>query len=287
LPNEINFGALAVKAKKIRGKDLSMFAVTPAEALATRFSRITQDGKIVWRTEFIGPPPSRQTEQLVDAEPPEYVDPKPFEVRQPQAFLVEQEAGAVVSPHFHFVDQFQVIVSGTGLLGTHPVSPISVHFAGAHTGYGPIVPGENGLFYFTFRASADETGAQYLPGARARMRRAKRRNRIAKHLPLSSESELSSRQDNEISIGLDESDGLSVQLLRVAPNQSVTTPDIALGFGASMLVANGDVMLDEKHYGVWSCLYAAAEETTVRLTAGRGGAEILFLRYPHAELCRK
>ena len=48
-----------------------------------------------------------------------------------------------------------------------------------------------------------------------------------------------------------------------------------------MLVANGEVMLDERHYGVWSCLYAAREETTVKLTAGPDGAEVLFLRYPH------
>ena len=72
-----------------------MLAVTQAEASSTRFSRITADGKIVWRTEFIGPPPSRRTEQLIDAKPPEYTDPKPFETREPQAFLVEQEAGGL------------------------------------------------------------------------------------------------------------------------------------------------------------------------------------------------
>jgi hypothetical protein len=68
-----------------------MLAVTQAEASSTRFSRITADGKIVWRTEFIGPPPSRRTEQLIDAKPPEYTDPKPFETREPQAFLVERK----------------------------------------------------------------------------------------------------------------------------------------------------------------------------------------------------
>src|ERR1700748_2291479 len=209
------------------GRGLNMLAVTQAEASGTRFSRKTADGRIVWRTEFIGPAPSRRTEQLVDAKPPEYTDPKPFEVREPQAFLVEQEAGATVAPHFHYVDQFQVIVSGDGILGRHPVSPLTVHFAGAHTGYGPIIPGANGLCYFTFRASADETGAQYLPAASARMRKGQRRNLVAEHLPLSPPASLAARQQNEAVVGLEAEDGLSVQLLRIAPKSSMQLPDLA------------------------------------------------------------
>src|ERR1700742_2225242 len=196
-----------------------MLGTTLTEASPSRFSRVTADGKIVWRTEFIGPPPSRRTDQLVDAAPPEYSEPQPSEIREPQAFLVEQEAGATVAPHFHFVDQFQVIVSGDGILGRHPVSPLTVHFPGAHTGYGPIIPGEKGLSYFTFRASADETGAQYLPAASARMRKGQRRNLVAEHLPLSPPTDLASRQQNEIVVGLEAEDGLSVQLLRIAPNR--------------------------------------------------------------------
>lgn len=261
-----------------------MLAVTQAEASSTRFSRVTADGKIVWRTEFIGPPPSRRTEQLVDAKPPEYTDPKPSEVREPQAFLVEQEAGATVAPHFHYVDQFQVIVSGDGILGRHPVSPLTVHFAGAHTGYGPIIPGEKGLSYFTFRASADETGAQYLPASSARMRKGQRRNLVAEHLPLSSPADLASRRQNEVAVGLEAEDGLSVQLLRIAPKCSMRLPDFASGSGASILVAAGQVVFDGKSYGTWSCLYARPDEIPPELVAGADGAEVLFLRYPRHAL---
>ncbi len=257
-----------------------MLGVTQAEASSSRFSRVTADGKIVWRTEYIGPPPSRRTEQLVDAKPPEYADPKPSEVREPQAFLVEQEAGATVAPHFHYVDQFQVIVSGDGILGRHPVSPLTVHFAGAHTGYGPIIPGENGLSYFTFRASADETGAQYLPAASARMRKGQRRNLVAKHLPLSAPADLASRRQTEIEVGLEAPDGLSVQLLRIAPKGSMLLPEFSLGSGVSILVAAGEVAFDGTHYGMWSCLYARPDELPPALVAGADGAEVLFLRYP-------
>jgi len=71
-----------------------------------------------------------------------------------------------------------------------------------------------------------------------------------------------------------------VQMLRIPPNKSIVAPDIALGFGASMLVVNGELMLDQKPYGVWSALYAGKDEPAVTLTAGLGGVEVLFMRYP-------
>src|SRR5262245_55018252 len=58
--------------------------------------------------------------------------------RLPQAFLVENTPHRVLRTHYHDVDQFQVIVSGHGTLGKHAVRPYSVHFARAHTPYGPI-----------------------------------------------------------------------------------------------------------------------------------------------------
>jgi hypothetical protein len=261
-----------------------MLAVTRDEVSSSRFSRVTANGSLLWRTDFIGPPPSRRTEQLVDAEPPEYIEPKPYEIREPQAFLVEQEAGAQVAPHFHYVDQFQVIVAGDGILGRHPVAPFTVHFAGAHTGYGPIIPGSNGLMYFTFRASADSTGAQYLPGASRRMRKGQRRNLVAEDLPVSSSASLASRQQNQIDIGLEAEDGLSVQLLRIAPKKSLRLPDFSLGAGVSMVVVAGAVVFDGKHYGLLSCLYGRQDEASPELVAGAGGAEVLFLRYPRRAL---
>ena len=80
----------------------------------------------------------------------------------PQAFLVEQEANATILTHYHQQNQFQVVVGGDGTLGRHAVAPLLVHYAGAFTGYGPIVSGAQGLQYLTFRANNDP-GAQFLP----------------------------------------------------------------------------------------------------------------------------
>ncbi|HYF07793.1 MAG TPA: hypothetical protein VD970_09230, partial [Acetobacteraceae bacterium] len=157
------------------------YVTAAAEAAPTRFARRTREGATIWRTDFFGPPPSPVGSNSVDpaALPTvEYTDPAPGDRRPPQAFLVEQEPGAIVHPHFHFVDQFQVAVDGGGLLGRHPIAPVTVHFAGACTAYGPITPGEAGLKYFTLRASADGTGAQFLPASRGRMRPTAKRHRL-------------------------------------------------------------------------------------------------------------
>ena len=62
----------------------------------------------------------------------------------PQSFLVEQDANSVILPHFHMQDEFQVVVQGEGSIGRHPVRALAVHYAGAHTGYGPITAGAEG-----------------------------------------------------------------------------------------------------------------------------------------------
>jgi len=42
----------------------------------------------------------------------------------PMAFLVEKEPGAVVKPHFHRADQYQVVVSGGGRMGRHALDGV-------------------------------------------------------------------------------------------------------------------------------------------------------------------
>ena len=41
---------------------------------------------------------------------------------RPMAFLAEGTAKRVIKPHFHDVDQFQIIVSGGGVLGKSPLA---------------------------------------------------------------------------------------------------------------------------------------------------------------------
>ena len=71
-----------------------------------------------WNTAFIG---ANRYTLPPDAKPPA------DDALHPMAFLVEKWPGAVIRPHFHQADQFQVVVAGRGMLGDHEFSDGSVH----------------------------------------------------------------------------------------------------------------------------------------------------------------
>jgi len=259
-----------------------IFARTAADAASSRFARRTPEGAAIWRTDFFGPPPSPVDSGSVDpgsAEGPEYVEPRPGEIRPPQAFLVEQEPGATVHAHFHYVDQFQVVVGGSGRIGKHDLTPIMVHFAGANTPYGPILPSDQGISYFTLRASADSTGAQFMPAARARRRPAPWRYELARPVT-STEKALSGRQEVEIEPILSGDGGLSVVMLRLPPGGSVATPPPSEGNGQSLLVTAGSILHGGSICGRLSALFIPPASPAPGLTAGAGGADVLLLQFP-------
>ena len=71
----------------------------------------------------------------------------------PQAFLVHMpDEGSTIRPHFHDVDQFQVVVGGGGRMGPEAIGPVAFHYADAYTPYGPIIGGRDGIEFFTIRA---------------------------------------------------------------------------------------------------------------------------------------
>ena len=72
----------------------------------------------------------------------------------PTCKLIEQDPNSILTPHFHAVDQFQVVVAGSGAFGKVPVRPMTVHYAGAYTPYGPITT-EDGIEYFVARNGVD------------------------------------------------------------------------------------------------------------------------------------
>src|SRR5262245_32821316 len=73
----------------------------------------------------------------------------------PQIYLAEEPADDALPAHFHAVDQFQVVVKGSGAFGKHEVAPFAVHYADAYSPYGPIRAGAGGLDFFTVRTLPD------------------------------------------------------------------------------------------------------------------------------------
>jgi hypothetical protein len=186
---------------------------------------------------------------------------------RPQAFLVEMvEPGAVIPPHFHVEDEFQVVVAGSGSLGKHALDGIAVHFAEAYTPYGPIRTGPDGLTFFTLRAKADP-GAEYMPGARARMIRKARRN-VAAEVPPGASGALWPTHD----------DGLGAWIVRAAAGAAVIPPP---GDGGRYyLVVEGSAVQGATPLPRWSCIWAAAGAGSPALVAGRDGAGLVVVQFP-------
>jgi hypothetical protein len=199
----------------------------------------------------------------------------------PQAFLVEQNPNQVARPHFHLVDQFQVVVAGAGLLGKRPVGGIGVHYANAHTPYGPIEAGPNGLHYLTLRNRWDTTRAHMMPESRAEQAKTPRRHLLVETFDPCDETSLAAvMQPGCRALHGPDEDGLAVWLHRLGPGQSVTGADPRTGGGQYWLVLAGAMLADGRDLDPRSCLYLSPDETALAIRAGEAGLEVLGLQFP-------
>ncbi len=196
--------------------------------------------------------------------------------RGPQAFLVEHEKpGHVIKPHFHHVDQFQIVVHGGGKLGKHPLQPVSVHYTDSFTPYGPIVAGDEGLKFFNLRPCAD-IGAEYMPGARERMLRHAGRALVAE----TEDRNPSDATGVSVTPMIEpHPDGLEVTDILAGPGEAL--PDVVAGGGGRYeLVLAGSVKVDGTVYGRWSCVFTSAGSSVPGRAAGPEGAHVLVAQAP-------
>jgi len=193
----------------------------------------------------------------------------------PQAFLVEQDPGTLIEPHFHQENEFQVVVAGTGFLGRHVVEPVRVHYAGAHTGYGPITAGTHGLSYFTLRAKSDP-GAQFLPGARDRMQKGPKRHLLGRaHRPLAPSELTALREAQTIELWEPQPDGIGAWMLRVPPDCLASAPPQTSS--RFLLVSGGALQLKGE---ILPRFATAFLDEASEMRAGEEGLELLVLQFP-------
>lgn len=242
---------------------------TSSEAVRPQRRPICSNGVDLHTTTFIG------TNWMVrgpDSPPP----PGPGEL-YPMAFLVEQPPGAVVAAHFHQADQFQVVVAGGGTLGRHPVAPVTVHYTNAHTAYGPIAAGEEGIHYFTLRNGYDP-GARYLPAATPELKA------VAGRQPWQTTTEPVARADvapaRAEELLAPRADGLGAWRHFLPPGGSAAGPDPSAGRGQFWMVVAGELAGPEGPLPPLSLIFVAPDEPPLSLRAGPAGAEVLAMQYP-------
>ena len=194
----------------------------------------------------------------------------------PMAYLVSQSADSTVNAHYHQADQFQVFVGGSGRIGVHAVQPLTVHFAGAHSPYGPLVAGGAGLQYLTLRRSWDP-GAQWMPESAPTLRQmAGRRQRAATSAPVGCDGPLP-RQAGASRVHPLLEDGLAgAWLIELGPGAGYVARGAADRFA---FVQAGQARSGESVLATGACLFAGADEKEVGFIAGDVGARIVLAQF--------
>jgi hypothetical protein len=198
----------------------------------------------------------------------------------PMAFLVEQDPGCAAPAHFHQADQFQVVLAGEGRLGTHDVAPVTVHFTGAWSPYGPLVAGDTGLHYFTLRNGWDP-GARYMTEDRSVLRTVpgrRHREAVAAPRPVSPAS-IDTGPSCETCLP-DSDDGLGARRYTLPPGAQVTGPDPGRGNGQYWVVIGGSLLHDGTELAARACLFLSPDEPAFTAVAGPRGLEVLALQFP-------
>ncbi len=191
----------------------------------------------------------------------------------PQAFLVVRPyANARIEPHFHDVDQFQIVVEGDGRIGKKEVRPITFQYADAFTPYGPIVSRDDGISFFTLRNFASG-GHWSMPGNKHNMPCRAGRNIEGVfelgQVPLAGASfeDLMPSQP----------DGVRVTGIRLAAD--VEAGGIPAEGGQYYLVCSGTILQDGKTLPQFSLMRVEAGEAPPALQAGPDGAEVLVVQF--------
>jgi hypothetical protein len=200
----------------------------------------------------------------------------------PTASLIEQLPGQVVRQHFHFNSQFQVFVKGSGLLGRKQVGAFVVQYVAPHTGYGPIVAGDDGIWYVTLRPSlpSDKPGYQpvlYLPEAMPVLERSSRKFQVHSDVRPPSDGP---PQDTSIEPVLEPTEeGMAAWWVRLPPRAHVAAPSLPNALARYCLVASGSLRDGSRALPYLSVIWSEADEA-VTLTAGDDGAEVIVMQFP-------
>jgi hypothetical protein len=218
----------------------------------------------IWRTHFLKPTPG---------------------TRAPQAFLIEYAAGRVLRTHFHDVDEFQLVVAGSGTLGRHALAPMSVHFARAFTGYGPIVAGPQGLSFLTLRAQRDSAGPQLLPDKREALLQVPGRLpwQACDQAQLAYPTESGTEEVTVTALAqLTGLSGLGADAVHVPEGVPYRVAPAAVGDGCYAVLVEGSLHAGARRVNAPALAFIAPGGECLPLLGGAQGAHLLVFAFPHA-----
>jgi hypothetical protein len=208
-------------------------------------------------------------------------------VLSPTVFLIEQPPNATLVPHFHRQNQFQLFVGGGGTLGKHAVETVTVHYAGAYTGYGPLISGSEGIKYFTIRPVC-EAGMMSLDEARDKMIRGPKRHesvgpvRVLDEAGRRAATRDLDKQGEHFLLAISD-EGLGVGEVCLDRGQSMNVQRHAASQGEFIVVLSGRLQFGERELTEWESIFVSADEPFPDLLGAEGGAQCVILHCPPRE----
>lgn len=187
---------------------------------------------------------------------------------RPQVQALCQPVGDVIPSHFHDVDQFQVIVAGSGMIGRHRMGRGMLRYVDRHRVYGPVRPDEPGLVYLTLRREQDP-GPHYMPDSRDLL--ASRRPVDPRGLGFDMEALDTCWRD----VRYGDPDGLHVRALNLGRSEGVDLQMSARAAGGFVVVLGGTL---ESASAVEACWLHPGE--SLHDHAGSSGARVVQLQFP-------
>jgi hypothetical protein len=201
-----------------------------------------------------------------------------------QAFRIDMSANMQLDSHFHVVDQFQIFFAGSGTIGRHDAAMITAHYADHHTGYGPLIAGDQGMSYLTLRSKSD-AGLVKLstPNIREQLKPTKRRQRVSSPITLSIPPVLAHIEAPVIETIMEEKEGdegMAVKVIRLGANMDTPAPAIEGTGGYYIIVMNGAIEHEKETFEPWSLIWVGHDDAAPMLKAGEKGAEIMIAIFP-------
>ena len=187
--------------------------------------------------------------------------------------------------HFHEVDQFQVIMEGSGDFGRHPVKPYYVHFSRAYTPYGPLISAKDSGWGFIVLRSRLDSGAQRFPDSMDKLKSIPNR----KPWQVTAEARfpsVTSATSDVATLDIDEikdEQGLYTRTISMAPGARTMTPDQRGGDGQYVVVVKGSLLHDGMEKHAPTVIFLKRDEPAIELRAGAQGLQAIVMNYPKVE----
>lgn len=198
----------------------------------------------------------------------------------PTIFLVEQPAGMVLPAHFHRNNQFQLVVAGAGKIGPKKLEPVTIHYAGAYTAYGPLAAGPDGLKYFTIRP-IQESGMQVVAETpQAEWPQGPRSHATSKQVAVLSDHELAQVTQLDTLNAFAGEGGMRADVCILSPGSKLDFSCHDEAEGVFIIVLAGSVEVETVTLGLWESVFLSSDKLETLIRAGAGGAQVAILAPP-------